>query len=166
LGTFKLPVLNVGMIGGGTVFNAVPREAWFSVDLRSLDTPTQAQLEKASSQRRRSSRTEAAWASGWRRSRFSNYAKARPQAERLNSPLVQTAARHEQSLPQTRHARHRRRRCRLDGREQRRRDGNTRGRDRRGHGALRSPLEENADASSIVPAIKSLIALAVSLGGS
>ena len=49
LGTFKLPVLNVGMIGGGTVVNAVPREAWFTVDLRSLDTATQDRLEVASS---------------------------------------------------------------------------------------------------------------------
>src|SRR5215471_9934346 len=32
-GTFKLPVLNVGMLGGGTVVNAIPREAWFTVDL-------------------------------------------------------------------------------------------------------------------------------------
>ena len=45
LGTFKLPVLNVGMLGGGTVMNAVPREAWFTVDLRSLDTATQERLE-------------------------------------------------------------------------------------------------------------------------
>ena len=47
LDTFKLPVVNVGMLNGGTVTNAVPREAWFTVDLRSLDTATQARLEKA-----------------------------------------------------------------------------------------------------------------------
>src|ERR1700683_634414 len=41
LDSFKLPVLNVGMLGGGTVVNAVPREAWFTVDLRSLDSATQ-----------------------------------------------------------------------------------------------------------------------------
>ena len=45
LETFKLPVLNVGMLGGGTVVNAVPREAWFTVDLRSLDSATQDRLE-------------------------------------------------------------------------------------------------------------------------
>src|SRR3954453_22439651 len=28
-GAFKLPTLNVGMLGGGTVVNAIPREAWF-----------------------------------------------------------------------------------------------------------------------------------------
>src|SRR6202161_1975871 len=47
LDTFKLPVLNVGMLGGGTVINAVPREAWFTVDLRSLDSATQDRLESA-----------------------------------------------------------------------------------------------------------------------
>ena len=47
LDTFKLPVLNVGMLGGGTVVNAVPREAWFTVDLRSLDSSTQDTLETA-----------------------------------------------------------------------------------------------------------------------
>jgi acetylornithine deacetylase/succinyl-diaminopimelate desuccinylase-like protein len=41
LDSFKLPVINVGMLGGGTVVNAVPREAWFTVDLRSLDSSTQ-----------------------------------------------------------------------------------------------------------------------------
>src|SRR5580700_10129075 len=47
LDTFKLPVLNVGMLGGGTVMNAIPREAWFTVDLRSLDSGTQDRLETA-----------------------------------------------------------------------------------------------------------------------
>ena len=40
LGAFKLPVMNVGMMNGGTVVNAIPREAWFTVDLRSLDSAT------------------------------------------------------------------------------------------------------------------------------
>ena len=35
------------MIGGGTVVNAVPREAWFTVDLRSLDSATQDKLATA-----------------------------------------------------------------------------------------------------------------------
>ena len=47
LGTFSSLVLNVGMLEGGTVENAVPRETWFTVDLRSLDTPTQERLEGA-----------------------------------------------------------------------------------------------------------------------
>ncbi len=47
IGAFKLPVINVGMINGGTVVNAIPREAWFTVDLRSLDSSTQDRLSTA-----------------------------------------------------------------------------------------------------------------------
>lgn len=35
-----LPVINAGTLGGGTVVNAIPREAWFTVDLRSLARPS------------------------------------------------------------------------------------------------------------------------------
>ena len=91
LGTFKLPVLNVGMLGGGTVFNAIPREAWFSVDLRSLDTSTQTKLEQAveSAAKRVADREQV----GFRveKTAFLDYAKARSKEDRLNSPLVQTA---------------------------------------------------------------------------
>ena len=166
LDTFKLPVLNVGMIGGGTVFNAIPREAWFSVDLRSLDTSTQLRLEQAveSAAKRVADRERV----GFRvdKQTFLDYAKARPKDERLNSPLVQTAvavANHFRKpgtaviVPAD--------------------VGST---DANAAIALGIPavaigavierfahrLEENADASSIVPGIKSLIALAVSLSGS
>ncbi len=91
LGTFKLPTLNVGMIGGGTVVNAVPREAWFTVDLRSLDSATQDRLETAVvSAARRVAEQEGV---GFRmEKKFGvDYSKARPQKERLNHPLVQTA---------------------------------------------------------------------------
>jgi acetylornithine deacetylase/succinyl-diaminopimelate desuccinylase-like protein len=91
LDSFKLPVINVGMIGGGTVVNAVPREAWFTVDLRSLDSATQDKLETAVvSTARRMSEQEGV---GFRmESKMSvDYSKARPQQERLNHPLVQTA---------------------------------------------------------------------------
>jgi len=30
-------VMNVGMLGGGTVVNAIAAEAWFKVDMRSMD---------------------------------------------------------------------------------------------------------------------------------
>jgi acetylornithine deacetylase/succinyl-diaminopimelate desuccinylase-like protein len=91
LDTFKLPVANVGMINGGTVFNAVPREAWFTVDLRSLDTATQAQLEQAvEGAARRAGEQEGV---GFRMEKtvLVDYAKARSKEERLNHPLVQTA---------------------------------------------------------------------------
>jgi acetylornithine deacetylase/succinyl-diaminopimelate desuccinylase-like protein len=91
LDTFKLPVLNVGMLGGGTVVNAVPREAWFTVDLRSLDSATQDTLETAVvSTARRIAEQEGV---GFRMEHKMgvDYSKALPQQERLNHPLVQTA---------------------------------------------------------------------------
>jgi tripeptide aminopeptidase len=91
LGTFKLPTMNVGMIGGGTVVNAVPREAWFTVDLRSLDSSTQDKLQTVVvSAARRVGEQEGV---GFRMETKMgvDYSKARPQKERLNHPLVQTA---------------------------------------------------------------------------
>ncbi len=91
LDSFKLPVINVGMIGGGTVVNAVPREAWFTVDLRSLDSATQDKLETTVvSTARRMSEQEGV---GFRmESKMSvDYSKARPQLERLNHPLSAVA---------------------------------------------------------------------------
>ena len=166
LGSFKLPVLNVGMIGGGTVFNAVPREAWFSVDLRSLDTPTQAQLEKAVESAAKVVADRGRVGFRMEKKSFLDYAKARPQAERLNSPLVQTA------LATSNHFRKPGTPVIIAADV-----GST---DANNAVAMGIPavaigavterfahrLEENADASSIVPGIKSLIALAVSLGGS
>jgi acetylornithine deacetylase/succinyl-diaminopimelate desuccinylase-like protein len=91
LGTFKLPTLNVGMLGGGTVVNAIPREAWFTVDLRSQDSATQDKLESAVvSTARRVADGEGV---GFRMEQQMgiDYSKALPQKERLNHPLVQTA---------------------------------------------------------------------------
>jgi len=91
LGTFKLPTLNVGMLGGGTVVNAVPREAWFTVDLRSLDTATQERLEgEVIATAKRTGEQEGV---GFRMEKNMgvDYTKARPQPERLQHPLVQTA---------------------------------------------------------------------------
>jgi acetylornithine deacetylase/succinyl-diaminopimelate desuccinylase-like protein len=91
LDSFKLPVINVGMLGGGTVFNAVPREAWFTVDLRSLDNATQDRLETAVvAAAKRIGEQEGV---GFRMETKMgiDYSKARPQQERLRHPLVQTA---------------------------------------------------------------------------
>ncbi len=84
LESFKLPVLNVGMLGGGTVVNAVPREAWFTVDLRSLDSATQDRLQTAVvNTARQTAETEGV---GFRMEKKMgiDYSKARPQTERLN----------------------------------------------------------------------------------
>jgi tripeptide aminopeptidase len=163
LETFKLPVLNVGMLGGGTVVNAVPREAWFTVDLRSLDSATQDRLETAViSTARQIAETEGV---GFRMEKKMgiDYSKALPQTERLNHFLVQTA------LATVNH-------FRKPGTPEivpadvGSTDANiavSMGIPGVAIGATneRMPhrLEENADASSIVPGIKTLIALAVAL---
>ena len=92
LDSFKLPVINVGMIGGGTVFNAIPREAWFSVDLRSLDSTTQDKLATAVvSAAKQAAEKEGVGFRTEEQSVGINYSKARPQSERMNQPVVQTA---------------------------------------------------------------------------
>jgi len=91
LDTFKLPALNVGMLGGGTVINAVPREAWFTVDLRSLDSATQDQLERAVVSAARRAADQDGVGFRMETSMGIDYSKARPAAERLHHPLVQTA---------------------------------------------------------------------------
>jgi tripeptide aminopeptidase len=91
LDTFKLPVANVGMINGGTVFNAVPREAWFTVDLRSLDTATQTELEQAVENVARQAADKEGVGFRMEKTAFGEFSKAKPKQERLNSPLVQTA---------------------------------------------------------------------------
>src|SRR5580692_5215465 len=89
--TFKLPTINVGTLGGGTVVNAIPREAWFTVDLRSLDSATQDRLATAVG----SAAQHAAEAEGVgfrvETKMAIDYSKARPKEQRLNDPLVQTA---------------------------------------------------------------------------
>lgn len=163
LDTFKLPVMNVGMIGGGTVVNAVPREAWFTVDLRSLDSATQDKLATALvSAVKQVGESEGV---GFRMETkmSTDYSNARPQAERLNLPVVQTSLAavnffRKAGTPETAPA-----------------DlGST---DANNAVAMGIPavaigavmehlphrLEEYAEPSTMVPGIKSLIAIAVSL---
>jgi acetylornithine deacetylase/succinyl-diaminopimelate desuccinylase-like protein len=163
LGTFKVPVLNVGMLGGGTVNNAVPREAWFTVDLRSLDTETQNRLKKEVVSR--TERIAKETGVGFRMEELSgiDYSKARPQPERLNHGLVQTAlatANHFRK-PGT---------PAIVAADLGSTDANiavSMGIPAVAIGASANQmphrLEESADARAIVPGIKSLIALAVAL---
>lgn len=165
LDSFKLPVLNVGMLGGGTVVNAVPREAWFTVDLRSLDSATQDRLEtEVVSTARRIGEQEGV---GFRMERkmAADYSKARPQKERLNHPLVQTALAvsnyfRKPGTPE------------IVAQDVGSTDANNAvalGIPAVAIGATseRFPhrLEEEDDASSIIPGIKSMIVLAVALTG-
>jgi len=163
LDSFKLPVANVGMVGGGTVFNAVPRETWFTVDLRSLDTPTQQRLEQAVEQAARTAADQAHVGFRMEKNVLADYSKARPREERLNSPLVQTtlAVSNHFRKPGT---------PAIVPADVGSTDANNAiamGIPAVAMGAVmeHTPhrLEETAEASSIVPGVKSLIALAVAL---
>ena len=165
LDTFKLPVVNVGMLNGGTVTNAVPREVWFTVDLRSLDTATQARLEKAVEDAARRAGEQEGVGFRMEKNTFVDYAKARPKEERLSHALVQTA------LATANHFRKPGTPAIVPADV-----GSTDANNAVAmgipavaigavleHGAHR--LEETAEASSIVAGVKSLIALAVALTG-
>jgi len=91
MGSFKLPVMNVGMLGGGTVVNAIPREAWFTVDLRSMDSATQDKLESAVVSTAKQAAEKEGVGFRMERKMGIDYSKARPRDERLQHPLVQTA---------------------------------------------------------------------------
>jgi tripeptide aminopeptidase len=163
LDSFKLPVINVGMLGGGTVVNAVPREAWFTVDLRSLDSATQDRLESTVvSTAQRVGEQEGV---GFRMEKKMgvDYSKAQPPGERLNHPVVQTALavrnyfRKEGTPP-------------IVPRDVGSTDANiavSMGIPAVAIGAVDEHmphrLEEYAEAGSMVPGIKSLIVLAVAL---
>jgi acetylornithine deacetylase/succinyl-diaminopimelate desuccinylase-like protein len=163
LDSFKLPVANVGMIGGGTVVNAVPREAWFTVDLRSLETATQTKLEQAVEAAARRAADQEGVGFHMEKSVLQDYSKARTKEERLNHPLVQTA------LAVSNHFRKAGTPAIVPADV-----GST---DANNAVAMGIPavaigatienmphrLEENAEASSIVSGIKSLITLAVAL---
>jgi acetylornithine deacetylase/succinyl-diaminopimelate desuccinylase-like protein len=92
VGDVRLPTINIGTLGGGTVANAIPSETWFSVDLRSIDTPTQDRLRSAVID---SARLAAdAEHVGFRVEHTvmtEDYSKALPKEQRLNHSLVQTA---------------------------------------------------------------------------
>ncbi|HJZ96382.1 MAG TPA: M20/M25/M40 family metallo-hydrolase, partial [Candidatus Solibacter sp.] len=91
MGSFKLPVLNVGMLGGGTVTNAIPREAWFTVDLRSMDNLTQDKLDSAVVATAKKAAEDEGVGFRMERRMGIDYSKALPREQRLNHPLVQTA---------------------------------------------------------------------------
>ncbi len=163
LGTFKLPVMNVGMLGGGTVVNAVPREAFFTVDLRSLDTPTQARLEAQEESTAKGIADREGVGFRFEKGLAIDYSKARPQPERFNHAVVQTALATSNFFrkPGT---------PLIVAADVGSTDANmaiAAGIPAVAIGAVierfAHRLEENADASSIVPGIKSLIALAVAL---
>jgi len=163
LGSFKLPVINVGMLGGGTVVNAVPREAWFTVDLRSLDSTTQDRLATAVVSTAQHTAEQEGVGFHMEKHLGIDYSKARSQKDRLADPVVQTALAtsnyfRKQGTPE------------IEPADVGSCDSNiaiSMGIPAVAIGAVLEynphRLEEYAERSSIVPGIKSLIALAVSL---
>jgi tripeptide aminopeptidase len=163
LDNFKLPVINVGMLGGGTVVNAVPREAWFTVDLRSLDSATQDRLESAVVAAAKRVGEQEGVGFNMEKKMGIDYSKARPPQERANHPLVQTALAASNYFRKPGSAE-------IVPHDVGSTDANiavSMGIPAVAVGAtierLPHRLEENADASSIVPGIKKLVALAVAL---
>jgi acetylornithine deacetylase/succinyl-diaminopimelate desuccinylase-like protein len=164
VGAARLPVINVGMIGGGTVANAIPSETWFTVDLRSLDTATQDRLRTAvTDAARRAAEGEHVTFRLENTLVTEDYSKALPKQQRLAHPLVKTA---------------------VDAANHFRKPGSavvvpldlgstdaniaiSLGIPAIATGTLISSnqhqLEENAEAASIVPGIRQLISLAVAL---
>ena len=162
-GTFKLPTMNVGMIGGGTVVNAIPREAWFTVDLRSTNSAMQDTLDTAVvSTAKRAADAEGV---GFRveRGMGVDYSKARSKEERLAHPLVQTALAASNYFRKPGSPA-------IQPMDAGANDSNiavSMGIPAVAVGAVIESmphrLEENAEASSIVPGIKSLVAMAVAM---
>jgi tripeptide aminopeptidase len=165
LGSFKLPVINVGMLGGGTVVNAVPREAWFTVDLRSLDSGTQDRLATAVNAAARGVADSEHVGFRVEHKMGTDYSKARPHEARLHDAVVQTAvaAANHFRKPGTHE---------VVPQDVGSTDANiavSMGIPAVAVGAVEHGmphrLEEYAESDSIVPGIKFLIALAVSLTG-
>ena len=92
VGDVRLPVINVGMIGGGTVMNAIPGETWFTVDLRSLDTPTQDRLRTAVTDAARKAADDEHVKFRVENTLITeDYSKSLSKQQRLAHPLVKTA---------------------------------------------------------------------------
>ena len=164
VGDVRVPVINVGMLGGGTVANAIPGETWFTVDLRSLDTPTQDRLRTAvTDAARRAADDEHVSFRVENTLMTEDYSKSLSKEQRRAHPLVKTA---------------------VDAANYFRKPGSetvvpldlgstdaniavSLGIPAIATGALMSTnqhqLEENAEGPSIVPGIKQLISLAVAL---
>ena len=159
----RLPVINVGRIGGGAVINAIPKEAFFTVDLRSFDSVTQDRLQTEVTRVARSA-AEAEHVS-FRVEKPEgddlDYSNALSRDQRRAHPLVQTALDVHRFLKVS---------MLPDAMDVGSTDANvgvalgipsiaigaTAGRDAH-------TLEEGAETKSIVPGVKSLLLLAISL---
>ena len=161
----RLPVINIGKIGGGAVINAIPKEAFFTVDLRSFDSPTQDRLQTEVNKAAKAAAD--AEHVGFRVEKPEgddlDYSNALSREQRRSHPMVQTALDIHKYLKVA---------LLPDAMDVGSTDANvgvalgipsmaigaTAGRDAH-------TIDEAADASSIVPGVKSLVLLAISLAG-
>ena len=161
----RLPVINVGRIGGGAVINSIPKEAFFTVDLRSFDSATQDRLQTEVT--RAAKGAAEAEHVGFRIEKPEgddlDYSNALTRDQRRAHPMVQTAVDIHKYLKVA---------LLPDAMDVGSTDANvgvslgipsmalgaTAGRDAH-------TVDEGAETSSIVPGVKSLILLAVSLAG-
>lgn len=161
----RLPVINVGKIGGGAVINAIPKEAFFTVDLRSFDSMTQDRLQTEVT--RAAKAAADAEHVGFRVEKPEgddlDYSNALTREQRRGHPMVQTAIDVHKFLKVA---------LLPDAMDVGSTDANvgvslgipsiaiggTAGRDAH-------TTEEAAETGSIVPGVKSFILLAVSLAG-
>jgi acetylornithine deacetylase/succinyl-diaminopimelate desuccinylase-like protein len=85
----NLPVINVGVLGGGSVPNATPNRVFFTADIRALDTPTEQRLiEEAKSAAQRAANQEGVQLMIEAINEPIDYSRARSREERLNDPLL------------------------------------------------------------------------------
>jgi tripeptide aminopeptidase len=87
----RLPTLNIGMINGGKVVNAIPGEASFTIDLRSTSTDTQAALMKSIDETVRRIAEKERVGVRIDDATILDFSKALPQQQRRDHVLVQTA---------------------------------------------------------------------------
>ena len=161
----RLPVINVGKLSGGAVINAIPKEASFTVDLRSFDSTTQDRLQsEVTKAAKAAAETEHV---GFKIEKPEgddlDYSNALTHEQRRSHPMVQTAVDIHKYLKVA---------LLPDAMDVGSTDANvgvslgipsiaigaTSGRDAH-------TSDESAEAASIVPGVKSLILLAVSLAG-
>ncbi len=165
LGPMKLPVINIGKMQGGAVVNALPKEASFTVDLRSMDSATQDRLytEVVKAAKNAADAEKVGFRIEKPEGDDLDYSRALNREERRQHPIVQTALDVQKYLkilfateP-------------LDVGSTDANVGVSLGIPSISVGAIRSRdshmLTESADANSIVPGIRSLLLLAISLAG-
>lgn len=167
LGAVKVPVVNVGMMGAGSVVNAIPQEAWFTVDLRSLDSTTQDRLETEVVRvaRAAAEREGVGFRMEKPQGEDVDFTKAQAREKRRAHPLVQTAVDVQNYFKLSR-----------EGTTVAVDSGSTDANAAVGlgipaiavgatYGRKPHTLDEEAEEGSIVQGAKMLLALAVSLGG-